>query len=182
MSNDMSSTTAGESSAKETCGVPTENGTCGNHAGDDGTCWIDSHTPDKIPDGEGSDDGPTGDAPDNVRGAFGVIADKFADDLTAYKEKGENRHDPDDNAELAAVAFARKVADGNSWRAAFGACQVSDCQRGCTGFEAETCDEHDASDIGTDESADESGDTMTVTIDGKEVSGDKETIMELLDQ
>lgn len=115
---------------------------------------------------------------DEIEDSCKVLANAFH--TAKYADKAGLDGSPED---VVAVALIRKLSLGaDGYTMAFGKCGVSDCERGCNGFTADTCDQHDKSDIGGSGSSSGDGDTMTVTIDGKEVSGDKETIKALLDQ
>ena len=152
---------------REKCYGKTASGNrCSNNAvGAGHFCHIDGHGPAnavdaydaKIDEKATMTDDNNADMTDDVQSAFQTIAAAYEDDIAAYDEKTKVDN-PADSASIAAVAFARKVAQDNAWRAAFGTCQVADCERGRHGFESKTCDQHDTSDIGdTSDTSDTSG-------------------------
>lgn len=69
----------------------------------------------------------------------------------------------------------------DAYRAVFGACPVEGCENGKNGFATRTCAKHEGEYAGDDGGESPEGETMTVTIDGREVTGPKEDILALLE-
>lgn len=153
------------------CAATTADGEpCSNTATEGSqTCHIDAHV---VNDGDESDDAPTLEA--LFRANTGFMASLVGVD-DAWQ--GKTRE-----TTVAATAIRQVADDGDEkkalYRRVFGTCDIDGCDNGCNGFEPNTC--HDCDRDESDESDD--GDTMTVTIDGREVTGDKETVLELLDE
>lgn len=160
------------SEGAERCGVETSDGTpCKNPAG---SCrWHDA---------EGADS--------STEESHAIpTEEKFYEDHTTFLSTLMGTEEAWDGKSLkttVAVQAIRKHSQSASEKAElygemFGICPVDGCQQGQNGFEADYCSDHQDEYPDEDDSSDDEG-SMTVVIDGKEVSGDKETIQALLDQ
>jgi len=106
------------------------------------------------------------------------LADILGENVDNYADKAEL---DGSRSDVVATAAIRKTSAGKSgYTGMFGACAVADCDRGCNTFTADTCDQHTADDLKSESPDESDGETLTVTIDGKEVTGDPETIKTLL--
>jgi hypothetical protein len=163
---------------------------CTNDATDGDFCHIASHNASaRTIDAYNGDDDATEKSAEG-----GDVSVPFSDDQEGWESHGEdmlslmNRESRDGEsvASSAARAVIKKETDGtvDYFRAMFGTCNQDGCNRGCNGFDTDYCgkSDHSPESDDTGESQDDGEqETITVSIDGHEVTGPKSDIMDLLD-
>jgi hypothetical protein len=84
-------------------------------------------------------------------------------------------------ADVAAQTWAKRAEmdKREAMRELFGICPEEGCERGINGFHADGCNKHPQDNAGDDGGESQDGETITVTINGDEVTGTPEDIRAL---
>lgn len=158
---------------------------CENDATDGDFCGITSHHAGNatVEDYDGEDT-----AEPDKSGTPNRDENRFTEDwcrvnaALIFNLSGTEPRDGESVADSAGRIIAKKHMDGNAeaFRTVFGECATEGCERGCNGFDTDYCAKSGHEPAETEETTEGGEETITVEIDGHEVTGKKSEVMDLL--